>query len=197
MYFFLTNKCKMECDHCCVNASPRGRKVMQNDVFYAGLRFAEERGESVFLGGGEPTDHPKFMQYLAEMLASDLELELCGVITNGTNDREAKLLSNLRGTIYTAISLDPYHPRCMVSDAVLDMMFTDKRETVNVQNTGRGANVYGAGNGCTCPDLWLDCNGDLYQCGCRKKKLGNIITSPEKIDAKLSDLEPYECSEEK
>lgn len=148
---------------------------MRDEVFFAGLRLCEECEYGVFLGGGEPTDHPKFTEYLVALLGADLALEFCGVITSGTNDKEARILSNVRDVIYTCLSLDKYHFGSMVSDQVRNLKFTDIRREVRVQQIGRGKSIPGAGDNCTCPELWLDYNGNLYQCGCKKRKIGNIL----------------------
>ena len=84
MYFFLTNHCKMRCRHCCFNAGPQRKDYMSRKIFNAGLRFAEERGEGVFLDGGEPTDHPRFQEFLFKILSSDgIDLEVSGCVKIG------------------------------------------------------------------------------------------------------------------
>jgi hypothetical protein len=193
MYFFLTNHCKMQCAHCCANASPRGRHYRAENVFAAGVKLAEDLGKGVFLGGGEPTDHPAFLSFVTQILYSNVEMEGSGVITNGSNEREAIFLSRLSDVFYVALSRTRYHESWMVSDRV-QCAFEDleHRTGERICKQGRGKDISGATKGCACPGIWMNWNGDLYACGCKKKKYGNVITGykiPD--DANLCD-----CSEE-
>lgn len=149
---------------------------MTYETFSKGIAFAEEYGEGAFLGGGEPTDHPLFMRFICDVLASNVELEASGTITNGTNEKIALFLSRLKGVIYAELSLTPYHDSSMVSEQVKRAYKDRTRVSANVCNQGRGHYIPGAVDRCVCPELFLDHNGDLYPCGCRKKKYGNIHT---------------------
>jgi MoaA/NifB/PqqE/SkfB family radical SAM enzyme len=176
MYFFLTNHCKMKCAHCGVNASPKGKNYMSQQIFLEGLKLAEKLGTGVFLGGGEPTDHPKFIYFLMEMLSADIELESSGVITNGTNKKEARLISHLSDVIYTGISLDSFHDATMVSEEVKKLKFSCVRKATNIIPIGRAKKLSFAKNtACICPELFLNWDGDLYSCGCKKEFFGNIL----------------------
>lgn len=40
---------------------------------------------------------------------------------------------------------------------------------------GRGANITGASHGCCCETLMVAANGDIFSCGCKKFRLGNVL----------------------
>jgi hypothetical protein len=166
----------MKCAHCGFNASPRGKNYMSFEVFLAGITLAEKLGAGVFLGGGEPTDHPLFSSFVVKMLEAEIELEASGVITNGTNVKEAKLISKLSDVFYTAISLDPYHDTTMVSEEVKRLKFSDVRKSSFVFYVGRAKKIADAKKGhCICSELFLNWNGDLFSCGCKKEYFGNVL----------------------
>jgi sulfatase maturation enzyme AslB (radical SAM superfamily) len=181
MYFFLTNHCKMRCRHCCFNAGPQRKDYMSRKIFNAGLRFAEERGEGVFLGGGEPTDHPDFYNFLTKILASDeIELESSGCITNGTNLKAARLLSRLKDAdvFFSRVSRDQFHNHRLVDPRVYKWFKQESIQLSSFVKQGRARNLKDKAFfnlTCTCENLFLDWNGDIYSCGCRHTKFGNIL----------------------
>jgi hypothetical protein len=85
MYIQMTTKCNMKCAHCCF-AATRAGKHMSNEVFMAALNLAKAYGETITLGGGEPTMHPQFhrLYMSAREMSINGDFE-CGVhmVTNG------------------------------------------------------------------------------------------------------------------
>ena len=63
MYVQITTKCNMKCAHCCFAATRSGAH-MELNVFQKALSIAVNRGNSFTIGGGEPTMHPRFFEYL-------------------------------------------------------------------------------------------------------------------------------------
>jgi hypothetical protein len=153
---------------------------MSREVFAAGLKLCEELGHGAFLGGGEPTDHPRFLEFLVDVLNSDVEMEVSGVITNGSNEKFALLLAKLSGILYVALSTTEYHDTSLVSEKVIKTFSRNgidiRKGPVAVSKMGRGKNISGSRKTCVCSDLWMNWNGDLYHCGCKKQKYGNILT---------------------
>ena len=59
-----TNSCRMGCSHCLVEASPTGEH-MPFEVFKEALKFSVAYDPYLlFISGGEPTDHPDFLEFL-------------------------------------------------------------------------------------------------------------------------------------
>lgn len=182
MYFFLTNHCKMRCRHCCFSAGPQRKDYMSRKIFNAGLKFAEDMGEGVFLGGGEPTDHPKFQEFLFKVLASDkIEMEDSGCVTNGTNVKVARVLSRLNeNQVFRArISTDEFHNKKLVDSKVYKWFNAVPNDRIYISRQGRARKLNSEGyiirEDCCCESLFLDWNGDVYSCGCKHTKFGNIL----------------------
>jgi hypothetical protein len=159
------------------------------ETFKAGLKLAEDNGEYITLGGGEPTIHPDFWAFLGLSLGA--MPEECGVhiITNGTETETALHLLNMgkRGIIGIELSLnDGYHNSDLVSPQVKAAFLKERhngyqahiRSVKQIAKMGRGRNIYGSKAFCVCDDLFLDPDGVLFACGCRKEKFGTIF-SPE------------------
>lgn len=203
MYLKLTDHCKMTCKHCCEKSGPTGKRYMTKKTFRQALAIAEQTGQGLFLGGGEPTDHPDFIEFLVDVLSSDCEIELSGCITNGSNPKEAKLLYTLTkaGAFYAELSQDQYHDTDLVDHSIIDLFESIKHVRTNRRliKVGRAKNIKGVDflNSCICEEIWVDIDGTVFQCGCKKVKLGNIFDSD--IAAKIEELiysdDGYSCSE--
>lgn len=76
----ITTKCRMCCSHCMEEAGPDGIH-MSEDVFRRALDFIA-RNNFVFLmmSGGEPTEHPQFVDFVRMAQAAKIELI---VLSNG------------------------------------------------------------------------------------------------------------------
>lgn len=133
MYAQLTTRCNMRCGHCMFSCTSAGDD-MSDDVWDAALRIAWEAHGYITLGGGEPTLHPRFREYLDQALEVTNSLGerlYVQVITNGTDegvcmellDIYKKMLPDRRPCGNTrfavAISVDEWHDRSMQSDEVL------------------------------------------------------------------------------
>jgi MoaA/NifB/PqqE/SkfB family radical SAM enzyme len=189
LYIQITNRCNMTCAHCCFNCHSTGND-MSKDNFHKAVAFAKSYGEQVCIGGGEPTLHPDFKEFLMhavyEMVDSESVVDLT---TNGSNTEIALTLASLakKGIISCALSQDQYHDP--IEKSVIEA-FTDKRRINygddprdsrgNKSNdlsyiaTGRGARLSGGSRGCACESLFVAPSGMVYPCGCRQTKLGNI-----------------------
>ncbi|MEA3464246.1 MAG: radical SAM protein [Patescibacteria group bacterium] len=63
----ITNKCNLHCPHCYVNSNQNGKEMSMHD-FQLVLRECKKAGIlQVAIGGGEPTLHPLFADFLKEI----------------------------------------------------------------------------------------------------------------------------------
>jgi hypothetical protein len=124
---------------------------------------------------------------------------LVGIVTNGSIEKRALELALMaeQGLISARLSYDRYHDLSMVSDRVVRAFAKDKkpdygygRERDNdlratnpseyrITPHGRAVENQMAlqddeQHECCCDGLFIVPNGDVFQCGCRKKKLGNV-----------------------
>jgi len=76
MLLRITDHCKMACNHCFINATPKG-KHMEFSTFMNSVKLANKLGAKVLLlSGGEPTDNPNFIKFL-----NFATLNFSGIIT--------------------------------------------------------------------------------------------------------------------
>lgn len=185
MYIQITTKCNMKCAHCCFNCTERGTN-MSIATFEAACKLAKEHGHNIFIGGGEPTLHPKFWAMLGMAMTYCTE-DKVGIITNGSMTETSLRLAELarNGLIFCGLSQDEYHS--FIDPEVIQAFHsglsyrsaTDSREIRNV-----GENVKAMGRAktnqisdepdCCCADLFVSPRGKLYACGCKKTSLGTV-----------------------
>lgn len=151
--------------------------------------------EVVAIGGGEPTVHPRFWEFLCLAIAHYSSVWLA---TNGKRTDTALALAKMakKGVISCDLSLDCYHEE--IDKKVRDAFVQDRRvvPTYGVHDhnpgdlrsirdvtaswqgiiaSGRGAKVPGASEGCPCEDPVVRPNGFIYQCGCLDApKIGDV-----------------------
>jgi sulfatase maturation enzyme AslB (radical SAM superfamily) len=189
-YIRITSNCNMACEHCCVSSSKfiKGQH-MSIETFKKAMKFCENSGESIFLGGGEPTIHPKFAEILGLALMHDSCECGVGLITNGKRTDVALKLARMAkaGIIYCGLSLDEYHDP--IDHKVVEA-FTKKssaystisdRDQRDIRRTRQNINVgFAKSNGigeredCCCPELFVDPDGTIWQCGCKEVKFGTL-----------------------
>jgi MoaA/NifB/PqqE/SkfB family radical SAM enzyme len=158
MYIQLTTRCNMTCEHCCFSCNAQGDD-MSKEVFHAALELCSEYDSYVTLGGGEPTLHPNFREFLIEAIA-ELEHTLL-VVTNGSVKRHALLLAKLarREVIQAELSRDDWHD---------DIDWEVVEATV--------LEIEPNGNDCACSDICIKPNGDAHVCGCPDAPcIGNVF----------------------
>lgn len=209
MYLQITTRCNMSCDHCCFNCTNLGED-MSRETFYNAMRFLDGE-EYVTIGGGEPTLHPHFREFLIECIANFSEN--CLIVTNGSIDNEALLLAKLakNGVLCAELSVDDFHDSRLVSKEVIDAFtknkylkyyldennndFRNTRTVKRILKQGRAeeSGVY-TDEGCACDTLIVKPNGDLYHCACDDAPCyGNIndydFTLPDNfVDGCIKDI---------
>lgn len=64
MLLSITDRCHMGCIHCSENATPDGRH-MEDVIFGQAVNFIKKvKPKIILLSGGEPTEHPKVIDYI-------------------------------------------------------------------------------------------------------------------------------------
>ena len=204
IYLQLTEKCNMRCPHCCFAATTKGT-FMSREVFQKAIDLAKDHQWSITLGGGEPTLHPDIIEWAMEAARAsiDASMEMDGpatmIITNGKKTDVAIKLAQMAhlGMIAAEVSRDPWHdeidPRVVAEFTRYNkpnphLLGGHERGKgyAGVRNVSRSSLVAAGraktnGNietrkGCCCDALFIKPNGDVYQCGCQKTKIGNILT---------------------
>jgi hypothetical protein len=175
---------------------------MTMNVFKRALNKVKEERLRIYIGGGEPTIHPKFMDMLwyAVSFSKEHKLSIPWMVTNGSRTKIALQLAEMarNGTIECELSLDEYHSE--ISEEVKN----EFRKSQNVDNLqsirtaesimshGRGVKLYrdyyGSNpkrNKCCCQGPFTKPNGDILQCGCHgAKKIASVWTRMENFPSK-------------
>ena len=215
MYIQVTDRCNMRCEHCCMESSPHRKNFMSMAMFEMCLDVAIDFGDTVTIGGGEPTLHPEIFTMLNKVMRAYAWGELEGqpfMVTNGKNKARAKKIYALTqpdedfgmypvyaydGTVAeykeepllrVELSTDYYHEA--IDSEILEMYRRSERRRdpgAGVRDVTRSlAGVMGIGralkNGisdfdkgeCACETIFIGADGDVYSCGCKGKKLGEV-----------------------
>jgi len=174
MYVQITNRCNMLCAHCGMNCTAKGED-MSFKTFKQAIKMA---GEAIVIGGGEPTIHPKFEQFLFYAMA---HCEYVLVITNGKLTDKAIALARLANKedsnnvchLSAALSQDDYHEEI---DERVVAEFDGYIRNTSHHLTNAGRCNFGE-DGCICEgDPFVKPNGDVHQCGCEDSpKVGDVF----------------------
>ena len=188
----------MKCRHCCFACTSRGKDISREDFFRA-VALAKEFEQHITIGGGEPTLHPLFREFvmhavweLADVTDSS-GFPAVGMVTNGSNTELALHIAKLAelGVISASVSHDEYHDP--IDERVYRAFEKPKPQYGHVdhtkENDHRGVN--GGGNyiipvgrakswgnnpfiKCVCDSVFVFPNGKVYPCGCKKTCLGHV-----------------------
>lgn len=190
-YIQITTKCNMRCRHCCMSCEPGKGEHMPMKVYKEALAWAGNYGGCIFLGGGEPTLHPRFWEILGRAMAEAED----GVwlATNGSVTSTALALAKMAksGVIGCALSQDIFHDA--IDDVVVQAFSqagrndgTDQREIRSVKSVARCDRIDGdpefefdtgfeIKDYCACEGAMIDVNGDIKMCGCLgSPKIGDV-----------------------
>jgi MoaA/NifB/PqqE/SkfB family radical SAM enzyme len=91
MYLQITTKCNMKCSHCCYSCSTRGKHGEYNTIVDA-VAFSRDYTDSISIGGGEPTIHPRFFDILKICLE---DFDYVWMATNGSRTDVMWRLANI------------------------------------------------------------------------------------------------------
>lgn len=204
----------MTCDHCCFSANGKG-SYMTQEVFDKALEIAANSSNDITIGGGEPTLHPQILPWVmqAALASLDTSMDMDGpsvlVVTNGKKKDVALKLAKMAhlGIIQCDLSQDPWHDP--ISPEVVKEFtryeekpnhYGDtqrKRSYAGIRDVSSGVKKKGRAienglwrqKGCCCNTMLIAPNGDFYQCGCKKTKLGNILFDPLPYEIFLGECE--------
>jgi MoaA/NifB/PqqE/SkfB family radical SAM enzyme len=206
----------MKCRHCCFSCTSKG-KDMNKATFDKAIARASSYGQDIMIGGGEPTLHPQFKDFLLHSLwalggvTDDMGSPAVSVITNGSNTEISLKLAALAstGVISAEVSNDPYH--APIDERVLkaftppktNMGHRRENDYRDIRNTSSHISARGRAkewaeyDDCGCTSLFIDPQGNVYPCGCKKTRMGNIHDSSFTVDSEAfsgecEDAEPYE-----
>lgn len=195
MYLQITTRCNMTCAHCCFSADHSGSD-MSRETLMAALDLAEQYGHMLTVGGGEPTVHPQFFEFLGLAMAYNPEPSWrVLVVTNGKRKDMAMRLAAMarEGLVRADLSLDDYHDlispqviqaftpaRSNASNGYSSTSFQDFRGIRSVERivpVGRAVkeNVATENEGCCCESLLVDPEGRIFACGCKSIQLGTVF----------------------
>jgi len=165
---------------------------MSREVFEKAVKLNAEHDDCLTFGGGEPTLHPDFWDFMATALASSTDMPPY-IVTNGKITKTALALAKLAksGAIGAALSQDEWHDsidpeviqafnRPLHSYGRYGDDANDCREIRNVSggitNQGRAKrNGIGDLDHCVCDCIVVEPDGRLWECGCRKVSFGTVF----------------------
>lgn len=199
MYYQITNRCNLECEHCGFACTSKG-KDMPLEMFKEVI--SKEHPEFMVLGGGEPTMHPQFWDILLTTMRYSDNIFMA---TNGVNvDMTLECIDvfdKLRNASLR-VSHDAYHPD--VDDRIIEKIKRLGNENICIQNYSVSYQISRAGRAytnniytrelCFCPEFILQPNGKVKFCACPESPI--IGTYKDVIDGKLS-LGTNGCIQEK
>lgn len=113
LYIQITKRCNMSCNHCSFRCGERGPD-MDAAIFRRVLELSEREETPITLGGGEPTLHPLFMDFLwwsiraKAALTYELGMPAVGLVTNIRSD-------NACATARLSPRLETYIPAAVAS----------------------------------------------------------------------------------
>lgn len=189
----------MTCAHCCFACTAKGSDMSVED-FHAAIQLAKDQEQHITIGGGEPTLHPHFREYLMHavwelsQLGEHSGMPAVHMVTNGSNTELALNIASLahQGVITAAVSHDEYHDP--IDPRVYRAFEKPKRDYY--ANLNRDDHDYRSVNGggggfiipvgrakswgnhphikCVCDSPFVTPKGQVYPCGCKKTSLGHV-----------------------
>jgi organic radical activating enzyme len=91
-YLQITTKCNMTCAHCGFSCNKNG-KHMSRETFLQAIELINNYAcDSIVIGGGEPTLHPDFFQFLKRCLSQDWNVWMA---TNGSRSKAMRRLASI------------------------------------------------------------------------------------------------------
>lgn len=192
-YIHVTSRCNMACAHCINDYSKfKPGKNMTLATFRNAMKWTENYGECVTLGGGEPTLNPSLKSMI--QLAVDADQSGVGVlvVTNGSNPKMVEWMLDYEDNMgsekfWSELSTDKYHDRSIVPQWVVDTYTRRKKTRDNGNNlipAGRAAsldpsihmfNKWQSANPCVCETPVCYPDGHVTWCGCKNSyECGNV-----------------------
>ena len=173
----------MTCAHCCFSCTEVGED-MALETFIKGIEQFDS--EAISIGGGEPTIHPRFWDFMIHAMAN---VEYVWMATNGSKTKTSLLLAKMaaKGLVSVELSRDHFHSDI---DPEVIQAFTPERRvdhmgwkhvhedspdgrdirdvSDSVKATGRAIDtgVYSTSDGCACEGNLIIPSGKIKWCAC-------------------------------
>lgn len=115
MLLSITEKCRMGCSHCMDDARTENTNFITEEVFRKALDFNFKFDQILLITGGEPTEHPKFWEFMKIASEYNLKNKIVIVTTNGMNlsDNDipkVRALNKKCTFLWQVTSVDKYYP---------------------------------------------------------------------------------------
>ena len=192
MYIQITTRCNMKCEHCCFSCTSIGND-MDIETFKKAISIASSFGDMVAIGGGEPTLHSDLWEMICIAISSNIDN--LWLSTNGKLTAKSLILSGLakNGIVGVSLSIDRFHEN--IDQSVIESFNTgvninkgrkffnreksDWRSVLDysydVISIGRAAqNKLSDKEGCPCDNVFVDCDGSIWACGCKTVSFGTV-----------------------
>lgn len=203
MYVQITTKCNFACEHCMFSCRPGKGMHMSMDIFEAAGQLCMDYELELFIGGGEPTLHPRFWEivgrttYFNADWADNSGVPPIALVTNGSRTNDALALAKLARCGYASVRLsrDQFHTLYPIDQRVIDAFRKSERarsnddrdyraiggDITNVLPVGRAKrNGWTRGlwhaKGCAADGAMVTPDGTIWRCTCRQEKLGHVLT---------------------
>jgi hypothetical protein len=176
----------MLCAHCCFDCGPDGEDI-SSETFEHALEYAKHRQDEITLGGGEPTIHPQFEEFLVRAMEARPN-RVC-VITNGKYAKGVNVLLRYAMTkqVFAKLSADQYHEP--IDKAIVDEFNalpamwewgSHHLGTTHIERVlpfGRATRLTTATfrqGQCLCYGPFVTPSGHVQQCACEGHTVGHI-----------------------
>lgn len=202
LYIQITRRCNMSCGHCSFSCSGHGPE-MSAETFRQALELSRREEIPITLGGGEPTLHPQFMEFLwwsirtVASLTHEMGMPAVGVVTNGSQTDIALELAALAkiGVICASVSKDEFHDPI---DPQVFRAFEPSKEPGDYRRINRMHLIVPAGRAkrwgnhpfkrCVCDGPFIIPSGDIHSCGCRLQRLGHVTEPALRLPDEWRDM---------
>jgi len=145
-------------------------------------------GDSIAIGGGEPTLHPRFWEFIGLALGS---ADYVWLATNGTQKHTSLALAKMAGKLVIGceLSLDEFHDYSMVDHevkvafwnlkgAIRDITKDGSQDPIRAGRYNDYRDEDQGRDGCCCEEFIVKPNGDVMVCGCEDApRVGNVNDS--------------------
>ena len=151
---------------------------MPKEMFIAACQLAVDLTGHIMLGGGEPTLHPMFWEFvgIAQKYTGLGSLDRkIWLVTNGARTEDALALANLTraGVLEAVLSQDMYHDPIDQHGRRFEGV-RDNSDNITPHGSAKKNQLQHSDAECCCNSPLIMPNGNFFGCGCRRFKLGTI-----------------------
>lgn len=199
IYVQITTHCNMTCDHCIFACSSEKRgEFMSPATLAKAIDIAERYSSNIDIGGGEPTEHPKFWEYFGAIMAA--KVDYVWMATNGSNTDIALALTGISNCekFSCELSRDEWHDP--IDDRVV-LAFEENencgiRTVTKIVSQGSAVvNHIGATDNCHCSGIFIMPKGQVKACACLDSPIiGNVHEISDDVISNAMDVvAEHEC----